>query len=298
MKPRLIPVFFALLFSVVVLRAAPEYYFGEDVSPWPTGAAGGPNEVPKPTNLVHTFKAADQFYARLTRPSLETFETYPTGFRPTTLAFGTNTATLSGTYEPVFSYASSTSAVSGGYAFSGTNTLGISGHQGENFTITFNTPQAAFGFFGSDVELNNLHVTLGYPDNRALEIPVPITTPQGSGGAFFFGIVDLGDPFTSVRLSNVGSFNDGFDFDDMTIAGPDQVCPAYPTLSIDLSQGLRLQGTVGGTYRLETTSVLRSTNSWTVLTNLVLPSSPYLYMGPQSITNGGTRFYRVLRQCP
>lgn len=291
MKTRTSIILLSLIASTTILRADPQIYFGEDISPWPFPE---PNNVPKPTNLVHTYQAASQFYVRLPGVYTETFESYSNGFRPTTLAFGTNIATLAGNYS-LFSYDSTNGAVYGGFAFSGTNDISIAGGAGQFFTLTFSAPQGAFGFFGCDVEVNVLRLTLVYPDGRRRDIPVPVTTPQGSGGAFFFGVIDQTDPFTSIEFNNIGAINDGFDFDDMTIAAPEQVRSAPAVLSVGLYAGIDIQGTVGATYRVEYSSILPTTN-WTVITNVVLPATPYFYLDRESVTNAGQRYYRAVAQ--
>ncbi len=292
MKTRTSIILLSLVASTTILRADPQIYFGEDISPWPVT---GLNNVPKPTNLIHTYQAASQFYVRLPGVYTETFESYSKGFRPTTLAFGTNIATLTGNYSPIFSYDSTNGAVYGGFAFSGTNVIGLDGTSGQFFTLTFSAPQGAFGFFGCDVEVNVLRLTLVYPDGRRRDIPVPVTTPQGSGGAFFFGVIDQTDPFTSIQFNNIGGRDDGFVFDDMTIAAPEQVRSAPAVLSVGLYAGIDIQGTVGTTYRVEYTPILPTTN-WTVLTNVVLPASPYFYLDRDSVTNAGQRYYRAVAQ--
>ena len=55
---------------------------------------------------------------------------------------------------------------------------------------------------------------------------------------------------------------------------------------------ISLQGAVGARYQLEAASSLASTN-WAMLTNLVLPSSPYMFTDTTS-SNVSTRFYRVV----
>ena len=76
-----------------VVQAQTDIYLGEDVSPWPLE---GPNDVPKPTNVVQTLQAANRFFSRLPGVLRETFEQFPTGASPSTLMFGTNTAFLTG----------------------------------------------------------------------------------------------------------------------------------------------------------------------------------------------------------
>ena len=58
------------------------------------------------------------------------------------------------------------------------------------------------------------------------------------------------------------------------------------------SAAISLQGAVGARYQLEAAASLPSTN-WAMLTNLVLPSSPYMFTETTS-SNVSTRFYRVV----
>ena len=230
-----------LLTGAAVLRAEQEIYFAEDRSPWRPVGNGGPNPVPKPTNLMTTFQKAAEFYSRLPGVLTETFESYTNGTPISTLTFGTNTATLSGSHF-IYSYSSPTSAIDGGFAFSGTNVIGLDGGRGLFFTLSFSTPQSAFGFLGCDVEYNKLQLTFVYPDGARQTNAVPVEIPQGSGGAFFYGVIDRARPFVSVEFENVGDSPDGFVFDDMTIAVPEQVLPAPAYLQIGMSDGMQAYG--------------------------------------------------------
>jgi len=58
------------------------------------------------------------------------------------------------------------------------------------------------------------------------------------------------------------------------------------------SAAISIQGAVSARYRLEAATSLSSTN-WTILTNLALPSSPYMFTDTTS-SNVSTRFYRVV----
>jgi len=55
---------------------------------------------------------------------------------------------------------------------------------------------------------------------------------------------------------------------------------------------LLLWGTVDGAYRIESSGTLPATN-WLVLTNLVLPYSPFSYVDPTA-RNQNVRFYRAI----
>jgi hypothetical protein len=55
--------------------------------------------------------------------------------------------------------------------------------------------------------------------------------------------------------------------------------------------GLDIVGAVGAIYNIQSTSDLGSTN-WTTLTNVALPSQPYIYIDYASPTNS-KQFYRA-----
>jgi hypothetical protein len=64
-------------------------------------------------------------------------------------------------------------------------------------------------------------------------------------------------------------------------------------VGLNLFPVLTIADAVGSGYRIEATSDLVNTNSWLTLTNLTLPSSPYLFIDtatPQAIR----RYYRAI----
>jgi len=64
------------------------------------------------------------------------------------------------------------------------------------------------------------------------------------------------------------------------------------TLGLSTYAGLKIDGSVGGRYRIEYSTFLE-TNAWLFLTNLVLPDSPFLFIDVQSVGRQ-QRFYRAL----
>jgi hypothetical protein len=62
-------------------------------------------------------------------------------------------------------------------------------------------------------------------------------------------------------------------------------------LEIVTLAGLNIHGTVGQTYRIDYLSNLNNTNSWMQLTNLTLPTNPYLWVDLSSLGQP-KRFYR------
>lgn len=63
-------------------------------------------------------------------------------------------------------------------------------------------------------------------------------------------------------------------------------------LNLHMYAGLTIVGQVGGTYQIDYRNDLNSTN-WFNLTNVVLPSSPYLFIDPASPQHA-QRFYRAM----
>ena len=215
----------------IAAQAQPTIFFGEEVSPY--DPFSGPNDVPRPAALTNTLGAAASFAAHLPGVLAESFESYPTGSSPTTISFGTNLATLSGTRQ-ILTVADPTRTFNGAFPITGTNALLLTISQSGFFALDFSSPQAAFGFFGTDIELAGLSLGFIATNGLRTDIAIPVTRPQGSGGAFFFGVINRSAPFTRIEFSRVGTSNDGFGFDDFTIATPEQVAP--PQLGIRVSE--------------------------------------------------------------
>jgi len=68
--------------------------------------------------------------------------------------------------------------------------------------------------------------------------------------------------------------------------------PPVSLESIEIIPGLRITGTIGTLFRIECRNELAPTNEWITLKNLVLPSSPYLFIETNSPI-ALKRFYRV-----
>ena len=70
-----------------------------------------------------------------------------------------------------------------------------------------------------------------------------------------------------------------------------KVNPANPLLSNPATyMGMVFQGTPGGQYRVEYRTQVNT--NWQTLTNLTLPSSPYLFLDLSAPANTSQRFYR------
>jgi hypothetical protein len=70
--------------------------------------------------------------------------------------------------------------------------------------------------------------------------------------------------------------------------------PYASSLVLKMLAGLDIYGTIGMTYRIDYLADLNNTNSWTALTNIALPASPYFWVDVSS-TNQPKRFYRSVR---
>ena len=86
----------------------------------------------------------------------------------------------------------------------------------------------------------------------------------------------------------------GFDINNNTVTSVEVFTPNTLITGIATYAGLTLTGTVGSTNRIDVRNNLAATN-WTALTNLILPSNPYLFIDPTPASGAG-RFYRVVEQ--
>jgi hypothetical protein len=194
-------------------QASPLTFFGNDQGVFfqsgaPTGA-GFPNAL----------AARTSFLANLTGVGTETFESFADGTGgPLALTFpGAGTATLTGSGNIDDDPGTGQNATSGNKWWR----TGV----GNDFSVTFSAPVAAFGFYGIDVgDINSrLTLTLANGGTVVLPIPHPLGDPQ-NGSVFFFGYIDASNPWTSAAFSNPAS-GDDFGFDDMTIGSVEQVTP-------------------------------------------------------------------------
>lgn len=73
-----------------------------------------------------------------------------------------------------------------------------------------------------------------------------------------------------------------------------QTVPGNPASDgIATYAGIQITGTIGASYTIQFAPALPSTN-WTPLTNLALPSSPYLFFDTTPIAGAGRRFYQTV----
>jgi hypothetical protein len=223
-------------------RAA-SIFFGEDINS--TGTANDNAErIPYPNALA----AQQAFLAQLDGVEVETFE--GSAGVVTSLTFGPDTATLSPGLE-VLVVPSGT--FNGVHPISGDNVLLQAVGAAESaFTISFSTAQAAFGFYATDIEVqNNLTLRFLLTDGvTTIDRPVPTLAGTGpaanTGSVVYYGVIDTENPFLAVSFVRGLNQNDGFGFDDMTIGRIGNVVPEPAALTL-LGLALALaRGAAGG----------------------------------------------------
>lgn len=208
------------LFLSSLANAAPVVFFGEDVN-----TLGDPTTV-SPTNST---AARNSFFTNLIGVGTETFDTAATPVgttAPFAVSFpGAGTATITNAGA-----VTSGNDGSGRYAVSSPNYLFADRN---NFTISFSTAIAAFGFFGVDIGDFNGQLTLSLTDssNNVSNLVVPHTlgiNGSTTGSILYFGFYDTAKTYTSISFNNNSNGNDAFAFDNFSIGSLEQVAPSVP----------------------------------------------------------------------
>lgn len=193
----------ALMAGAGTASAAGITFFGEDL-------AGG--SLPTPNSDA----AAASFLGSLIGVSTETFETFAPGpqVSPIVVTFGLDTASLAGGGMIIRDAQSA-----GRFAISPTQYL----ENRPGLTLTFSAPQAAFGFYGTDIGDFGGQLSISFDGGPAMLVPHTLgTNGDPNGTALFFGYIDVADPFTTVLFINTDE-SDAFGFDNFTIGRQEQV---------------------------------------------------------------------------
>jgi len=189
-------------------------------------------------------------------PNSETFESFSSGISPSILYFGDNTATFTGgpyVLGPENYYEDNT--FNGVWPTSGDKCLLQHCNLGNTFQVDFSYPQAAFGFYATDVEAAALIVTLHTEAGVQTEFTVHDTL-SNSGSILFWGVIDIEKPFIKAVFSRINNSGDGFGFDDMTIGRVDQVClyKVIGDLNLDCKVNLADLAIIAGNWLVDCTT--------------------------------------------
>ena len=228
-------------------------YKGYDANPGPgESLATNPNAT----------AASNSFRSQLTGVSTEGFEGFATGTSaPLNLSFTGTAGTLSAVLSGSGSVESATRASptgTGQYATAGSKYFQI---DGTDFTVTFGSPIAAFGFFGADLEAaSGINITLNYQagGSQAYNLATlfgyttsdyrPGTEFLPSGSVHFLGFIDKANPFKSIVFSGAGAGGDILAFDQMTIGESRQVTGSVPEPAT-WAMMIGGFGAIGGSFR-------------------------------------------------
>ena len=195
-------------------RAIPVVFFGEDL---------GLGELTPLPAWPNSDEARDAFFSNLVGVGTEDFESYAAGTgAPLPVAFpGAGTATLQGNGE-IFEVPNGETNEYGRYAISGRRYW----ESYDVFSIEFDQPIAAFGFYATDVGDFDGQLTLGLTNGELVDLVVPNTAGGLGGAVIYYGFYDTEHQYTSVTFGNTAPGIDFFGFDDMTIGSLQQLTGA------------------------------------------------------------------------
>jgi hypothetical protein len=218
-----------LAVSIMVGDAASAHagiiFFGEDINRTATGNNEDAVRIPHPN--ADAARAA--FLAQLQGVATETFEGFAPNSSVSTLTFGPDTATLS---SPLTVLNIPTGTFNGVFPISGKQTLLQAVGPPDTFSIDFSSPQAAFGFYATDIEVpGNLALQFLLADGVSIMVrPVPtlaegLAPNNNTGSVAYYGVIDTANPFIRVSFLRTLDSGDAFGFDDMTIGRVENVTP-------------------------------------------------------------------------
>ncbi len=234
----IIAVAFAVLLAPAVFAQNTEVFFGQDTG---AGLKGRLADYPKSKAVFEKFKSRcgdvdavdfENLKGKYDLKQWGTTEERKYSYRHVLdkaakieMDFGDGeTATLSGMTQ-VIKVTNENATMAGGFPTSGEMAMLLISTSGNaNSTIAFDQDQAAFGFYVTDIEANKLALALIRDGQEDETINFDeITVPTANGGICFVGVINKSKPFKGVKLINPGGGSEGFGFDDMMIAKPEQI---------------------------------------------------------------------------
>jgi len=153
-------------------------------------------------------------------------------------------------------------------------------------SITVPVPISGGGSFGVNPNLNRIYLANGSGNNIAI---LNATTGQSLGS------ISLGAGITSVE-GLIADATRNLIYATVVSGGNNYlyVIQDTPLLGINMYAGLTISAPVGSTNEVQYVTALTSTN-WITLTNLVLPSTPYIFIDYGS-AGQPHRFYRDVQE--
>ncbi len=228
--PNRAPVVQALLSDAARPAQRFQTFFGEDVNRTEDPATPTVDDPVRPAALPASQAARDRFLRELaTGVAVGTFEDLSPGPTPNLLEIGEESVALLGPSALIVDRPTGTKA--GRYPISGRRFL-EGETRGFEFTVRFEAPVGAFGFFATDVAdeasiSGQLVLDLLDADGGVRSVEVPHAPPpeigSNSGSALFFGVISTDRPITEITFRNSEDVVDAIGFDDLVIARPDQV---------------------------------------------------------------------------
>ena len=188
-------------------------FFGEDLGSLDADSA-----------LPNAEAAQSDFLSNLMSAGTEDFESIAALSINPPLDFGVDTATLNGFGVIIDAFPS---ANQGSFPTSGTQFLSTTPRDfvNNNFRIDFSSPQAAFGFYGTDIGDFEGQLLLSLTNGTMTDIAIPHTINASTPtSAMYFGLIvtEGSELFSSVTF-DTNTQSNFFGIDDMSIARLDQV---------------------------------------------------------------------------
>ena len=208
---------------LVPAAAVPTTFFGQDLN-GPSTVLG---TVASPSTIPNSIGAQNSFLAGLSGVGTETFTGFAAGATsPLNLAFpGAGTAVLNGS-GAVGSVPAGMVNANGRYGISGTDPEKFFDTVAANFSLSFSSPIAAFGFFGIDIGDGGGHLSLLLtPSGGGPVVPLDVgngTSTLQNSSVLFFGFIDPTTTYSQVNFLNSDT-GDGFAFDNLTVGSLEQL---------------------------------------------------------------------------